>query len=407
MPEAPAPLHPALPAPPIPRRVRSQLETFMVLRRNPLELWGEVAYSEFMLPGSFLGRGQLMVHAPDAIRHVLIDNADNYGRNIGTKRILRPVIGDGLFLAEGNAWRHARRTIAPALAPRTMPILARHMVQVAEEKIAEFAALDGKAVELLPRLQGLTLEVAGRSMFSLEMTQFGGELRALLMRYATSMAKVGMLDLLLPVSVPTPLDMRRGAFRRDWLRFMDRVIAARRAQAAPAETGRASDAPRDLFDLLAEARDPETGRGFGHAQLRDEISTLMLAGHETTAVTLFWACFIAARFPEHQQAIAAEAAGAFPHDDPASALRTLPFTRAFVEEALRLYPPAYLITRQALGPDTVGGHKVRPGAVISIAPWVLHRHRRLWDNPLSFDPSRFLPGATPPERFAYLPFGAG
>jgi cytochrome P450 len=270
---------------------------------------------------------------------------------------------------------------------------------------AELArAAGGRPVDLLRRLQHLALAVAGRSMFSLEMAAFGDELRAMLLRYALAYARPGFLDLLLPGSVRSPLDVGRAAFRKEWLRFIDRLIDARERQGKQA----AEDRPRDLFDLLAAARDPETGAGFDRAQLRDEVATLIIAGHETTAATLFWACYAAARLPEHQERIAEEAAALdLSPDNAAAALKRLPYTRAHLDETLRLYPPAFLIVREALGPDTIGGRRIAPGTVVSISPWVLHRHRRRWRNPDAFDPSRFLPGAPAPERFAYMPFGAG
>jgi unspecific monooxygenase len=407
MPEAPYPNPPpALPRPPSTARERTQLEAFLVLRRNPLELWGPAAYQRDVLYGRFLGREQIMLNDPDAIRHVLVANNENYGRNIGTKRVLQPVLGSGLFLAEGAAWRHQRRTVAPALAPRTMPILARHVVLATEEAEAELDRVaGGRPVELLPHLQRLALTVAGRSMFSLEMAEFGAGMRALLMRYARRYAQPGFLDLLLPASVRSPLDIGRAAFRAEWLRFVDGLIEARERQAegAPAERP-----PRDLFDLLAAARDPETGAGFSRAQLRDEVATLIIAGHETTAATLFWACYAAAKLPEHQERIAEEAAAAdLSPGNAAAALKGLRYTRAHVDETLRLYPPAFLIVREALGPDTIAGRRIAPGTVVSVSPWVLHRHRRRWRNPDGFDPARFLPGAPPPDRYAYMPFGAG
>ena len=408
MPEAPYANPPpaALPRPPMTARERTQFEAFLVLRRNPLELWGPAAYREEILRGRFLGREQIMLNHPDAIRHVLVANNDNYGRNIGTKRVLQPVLGSGLFLAEGTAWRHQRRTVAPALAPRTMPVLARHVVLASEEEEARLArAAGGRPVHLLRHLQHLALTIAGRSMFSLEMAAFGDELRAMLLRYALGYARPGFLDLLLPASVRSPLDVGRAAFRKEWLRFIDRLIDVRERQAeGTAPAGR----PRDLFDLLAAARDPETGAGFDRAQLRDEVATLIIAGHETTAATLFWACYAAARLPEHQERIAEEAAAVdLSADNAAAALKRLRFTRAFVDETLRLYPPAFLIVREAIGPDTIAGRRIAPGTVVSVSPWVLHRHRRRWRNPDGFDPARFLPGAPPPERYAYMPFGAG
>ena len=228
---------------------------------------------------------------------------------------------------------------------------------MSEAKEAELERSAGRPIQLLQPLQHLALAIAGQSMFSLEMAGFGAELRAMLLRYARHHAKVGALDLLLPPSLPTPPYFGRARFRTEWLRLMDRIIDAREHQDST------EDQPRDLFDLLATARDPETGAGFGRAQLRDEVSTMILAGHEMTAVALFWACYIAARLPEHQERIAAEAAAAdLSADNAAASVRALPFTRAHVDETLRLYPPAFLIVRQALGPDTILGGAASAGA---------------------------------------------
>ena len=390
------------PKAPIPTRLRTQLEAFLVLRRNPLELWGELAYEQDILPGKFLGREQLMINAPEAIRQVLVGNAANYTRNPATRRVLQPVLGAGLFLAEGEAWRHQRRTIAPALAPRTMPILAHHVVAASAAKEAELAGLVHRPVELLGHLQHLALAIAGQSMFSLEMSGFAGELRRLLMGYGARYAQPGILDLMLPERVPSLVDRGRAAFRVEWLAFLDRLIAVR-SRFAPAD-----DRPRDLFDLLSGARDPETGAGFDHAQLRDEVSTMILAGHETTAVTLFWCVYLAALYPDQQDVLAAEVAGLdLDADGAAAAVAQMPQVRAHVDEALRLYPPAFLLVRQAVAADEIMGHAVSAGTTVTISPWVLHRHRARWHAPDAFDPGRFLPGAAAVERYAYMPFGAG
>ncbi len=393
------------PRPPMPTRLRSQVESFLVLRRNPLELWGPPAYEIDVAEGKFLGRQQLLLNAPDAIRHVLVTNAQNYRRNEAARRVLSPILGEGLFLAEGEAWRHQRRTIAPALAPRTMPMLARHVVDASRAEEHALARLLHRPIALLPHMQTLALSIAGQSMFSLEMTGYGAELRALILDYGLRFAQPDLFDLLRPSSrlgpIEGPTARGRQKFRAAWLAFLDRLIDARRAQSTD------SGAPRDLFDLLDSARDPETGAAFSHAQLRDEVSTMILAGHETTAVTLFWCLYLAARYPESQAAIAAEATAADLDHDPAAALAHLPLTRAHVDEALRLYPPAFMLTREAIAADEVAGRPVAAGTVVVISPWVLHRHRRLWSAPDSFDPSRFLPGAPAVDRFAYLPFGAG
>ena len=391
-----------LPRPPTPTRVRGQVEAFFVLRRNPLELWGRPAYEEGVLAGRFLGRDQLLINDPDAIKHVLVDNHANYRRNAATRRILQPVLGDGLFLAEGDAWKHQRRTIAPSMAPRTLDLLARHVAIASSETEASLDAKLGRVVELLPVLQRLALSIAARSMFSLEVAAYGAELRGLLYRYGTKYAQPGILDLMLPEHRRSPTDRLREQFRVEWLALIDRIIDAREANLP--EPG----SPRDLFDMLAGARDPETGQGFDRAMLRDEVATMILAGHETTGVALFWSLFIAARRPAWQSELAEEALGAdLSPDGAAGAIDHLPKLRAHIDETLRLYPPAFLITREAKGPDTVGGHDVAAGAIISVVPFVLHRHKKFWHDPDRFDPGRFLPGAIPPSRYAYMPFGAG
>jgi cytochrome P450 len=177
------------------------------------------------------------------------------------------------------------------------------------------------------------------------------------------------------------------------MRLFRRIIAER--EAAEKET-----AGSDLFDLLSQACDP--------ADLADQVATLITAGHETTAVALFWALYLLAITPAAQQRLAAEVASLdLGADNAAGELPKLTYTRAVVHEAMRLYPPAFALVRQALKDDDADGIAVPAGGIVFIAPWILHRHRRLWTDPERFDPARFLPGAPPPDRFAYLPFGIG
>jgi len=163
--------------------------------------------------------------------------------------------------------------------------------------------------------------------------------------------------------------------------------------------------PRDLFDLMGAARDPESGEPFTDEQLGDEVATMILAGHETTATALFWSLYLLALDPASQDELAAEVLGATVNG--ALDIERLKFTRAVVDETMRLYPPAFLIARAAAGPDAIAGIPVKNRDVILIAPWLLHRHEKLWRDPNAFVPARFMPGTPPPDRFAYLPFGVG
>jgi cytochrome P450 len=370
-------------------------------RTNALTMWADDAYEEDVLRKTFIGRTRLLLNDPDAIRHVLVDNTGNYRRSAASIRILRPITGDGLLLSEGENWRHQRRTIAPALAPRVMPMLARHIAAGTARAVARLHEAADRPVDLLGAMQTLALDIAGRSMFSLETAQYGEAMRAALDRYALHHAQPHLLDMLLPPGIPSPRDFGRRRFHRDWMGLIGRIMDAR-LQAPPAET------PRDLFDLLVAARDPENGAAFTHDQLRDQVATLILAGHETTAVTLFWALTLLAQAPAEQERVAAEAAtSSFDEADAAATLAKLPKTRAVVDETLRLYPAAFTMAREAIAADSAAGIDIPRGGLILIAPWVLHRHRRRWRDPDAFDPSRFLPDAPPPVRFTYLPFGTG
>jgi cytochrome P450 len=388
-------------APPRPKTDLSFTGFLRAVRTNALTMWPDDAYEKDVVRQSFIGRTRMLLNAPDAIHHVLITNERNYRRSRATVRILRPITGDGLLLSEGDAWRLQRRTIAPALAPRVMPMLARHIAAGTRAAMAQLRAAAAAPVDLLSAMQTLTLDIAGRSMFSLEMAQYGEAMRGAMERYSTQHAQPHLLDLVLPAAIPSPRDFGRRRFQRDWMALMGRIMDAR-MQAPPAET------PRDLFDLMRAARDPETGAGFDHDALRDQLATLLLAGHQTTAVTLFWALTLLAQASAEQERVAAEAATrSFAEDDATATLATLPRTRAVVNETLRLYPAAFTMAREAIAADTAGGIDIPRGALLLIAPWVLHRHRRHWRDPEAFDPSRFLPDAPPPVRFSYLPFGTG
>lgn len=391
----------APPHPPIPTEELPFFRFLRAVRTNALTMWTEAAYQEDVLVRRFLGRSNMLLNAPDAIHRVLVDNPGNYRRSPASIRILRPITGMGLLLSEGEDWRHQRRTIAPALAPRNMPMLARHIVTCAREALATLTAQAGEPVDLLAAMQALALDIAGRSMFSLEMRQYGAAMRRMLTEYGRRYAQPHLLDMVLPPSIPTLRDLGRRRFQRAWMGLMEEIMRVR--QATPP-----SDTPRDLFDLLLAARDPESGEGFSQVQLRDQVATLILAGHETTAVTLFWSLVLLCGAPDEQRLVAEEVRQLDVTPDTAmDVLPRLVRTRAVISEALRLYPPAFTIVRQAIGPDRAGAIEIPRGAVLMIAPWVLGRHRRFWRDPDAFDPSRFLPGAPAIPRFAYLPFGAG
>ncbi|MET4045318.1 cytochrome P450 [Bradyrhizobium sp. RT6a] len=388
--------------PPTPPRApddMSFLGRLAVIKRNMIATWGQRAYEEDVIEGRFFFRNSFILNRPDAIRHVLLSNYENYSRTPAGIRMLRPVLGDGLLIAEGHSWTFQRRTLAPAFTPRATANLVPHMTAVLDETIAKLDARTSEPVDLREVMQRMTLEIAGRTMFSFGMDRHGPTLRNFVMEYGARLGRPYLLDMVLPLSWPSPMDFARARFRKRWTEFVAMLIAERR------ETGKKDGAPpRDLFDLMDEARDPETGKGFSDEQLVDEVATMILAGHETTATALFWALYLLALDPDTQEEIASETRGE--HLDSMADIDRQKFTRAAIEETMRLYPPAFLIARAAREKDNAAGVAIGKGDIIMIAPWLLHRHEKLWDQPNAFIPKRFM-STEAPDRFAYLPFGAG
>ena len=389
--------------PPSPPRAPDNMTAFerlRAMRRSPISTWGQRAYEDDIVRGRFFSRSSFILNTPDAIRHVLVDNYENYTRTPAGIRVLRPMLGQGVLIAEGRAWKHQRRTLAPAFTPRAVTSLVPHMVAVTDETIAKLRTVGSAPIDLREAMQRMTLEIAGRTMFSFGMDRHGPVLRDFVMEYGERLAHPHFLDMLLPLGWPSPQDFSRARFRKRWTQFVSQLMAERRA------AGKNEGAPpRDLFDLMGAARDPETGEAFSDEQLGDEVATMILAGHETTATALFWALYLLALDPATQDAVAAEVAST--NVDGGLEIERLKFTRAVVDETMRLYPPAFLIARAATAPDTIAGMAVKKNDIILIAPWLLHRHEKLWHDPSAFVPARFMPPAPPPDRFAYLPFGVG
>lgn len=388
--------------PPAPPRAPDDMSFFgrlSVIRHNMIATWGQRAYEEEVIKGRFFFRNSFILNQPDAIRHVLLSNYENYSRTPAGIRMLRPVLGNGLLIAEGHSWTFQRRTLAPAFTPRATANLVPHMTAVLDETIAKLDTHTGAPVDLREIMQRMTLEIAGRTMFSFGMDRHGPTLRNFVMEYGERLGRPYFLDMVLPVSWPTPMDFARARFRKRWTEFVAMLIAERR------KIGKKDGAPpRDLFDLMDEARDPETGKGFSDEQLVDEVATMILAGHETTATALFWALYLLALDPETQEEVASETRGE--HLDSMADIDRQKFTRAVIDETMRLYPPAFLVARAAREKDNAAGVEIGKGDIIMIAPWLLHRHEKLWDQPNAFIPKRFM-SKEAPDRFAYLPFGAG
>ncbi|MDE2363961.1 MAG: cytochrome P450 [Hyphomicrobiales bacterium] len=375
------------------------------LRRNPLEIWTQAHYEEPVLVGRTFFGDRAVVSDPAGVRRILLDNAANYRKDDLQLRILRPALGTGLLTSEGDAWRAQRRLLAPLFTPRQVAAFSDAMAAATRAGVDRLARLrPAWIVDMSHEMARLTLEILEHTLFSTGLGRDASDFQQQVSRYFETVGRIDPFDLLgLPDFLPR-LGRLRGQATLDWFAgAVDDIVAARRRLIA-------SDAaaPRDVLTLLLEAQDPETGRGMSEEDLRANIVTFIGAGHETTANALTWTLYLLSQSPSWRARVEAEADAEL----GAGAIDTLadrmPVTKAVLEESLRLYPPAAMLSRAAIDDDEIAGKKIPAGAVVTVSPFVVHRHRRLWNEPDVFDPERFLgPARDSIDRFAYIPFGAG
>lgn len=393
------------PAPSPPETRPRLLELLAKLKRNPLECWSADFFREPIAVVK-VGFGEaVLVHDPAAIKHVLVDNASNYRKDPIQRRILSTGLGDGLLSVEGDRWEVQRRTLAPPFSPRTVSSFTNAMQSAVDGLTEKWRRLPaGASVDVAAEMTLLTLNVLAVTLFSDGIGNDLDEFRLAMNAYFGSLGRIGALDLFgVPDFVPRPGRKRLRQTLAYFETIIDEIIDTRRRRMERSS----NSAPVDLLTLLLSALDPATGRRMSVAEVRSNILTFLSAGHETTANALVWSTFLLSQSPYWCARVQEEAEREL-KGDQADLPSRLVVTKAVIEEALRLYPPIAALSRTSQGADTLGSFHVKPRSLIVIAPYVLHRHHKLWDLPDHFDPSRFLPPARRNiARFAYLPFGAG
>jgi cytochrome P450 len=388
------------PAPKVPSRPLNSLEFVLQMARNPLAIWTEAAYREPIIRTEWLGGPIFVLNDPAAIRHVMVDNARNYGMQPLRQRVLRPILRDGLLTAEGELWRRTRKSIAPVFAPRNTIGLADAMRERSLLFADGLAAKAGQDIDIAHAMTLLTFDILQATLFTGDIAGDPQEFATATANLLKTMGRVDPMDVLdAPAFVPRLTRILGGRS----LAYFRQLIAAtiERRQALLTQSPEA--APRDLLTLLLEAD------GLSRSEVEDNIITFIGAGHETTARALGWTIYLLSQAPEERALVEAEL-DSFDLKDPSPATwsERLPQTRAVFEEAMRLYPPAPSLNRMALEDDAVDGRRIPKGAAVLILPWILHRHQRLWSRPGEFMPARFLPGKREAiDRYQYLPFGIG
>jgi cytochrome P450 len=391
--------------PPYPDRPQEALPPLAMLRavrRNFLAAFDDKCFEYQFFTVRMLRRQLFVCNSPDTVAQAFIAMHGSFERKTPQMRhALFPLLGDGLFISDGQTWKERRRIVAPIVHASRLPQFAPIMVEAASETAARWAAMPrGAPIDALHEMATLTAEIICRTVFG---PRLGSEhATAIVASFSEYQRLVGQLDLMSLLGLP------------DWLpRFYSPAIrrVARRVQAVLDDIIRQCEAGGEasMIRLFLDARDPETGAALDPEALRNEAAVIFMAGHETTANALAWCWFLLSQAPEEEARLHAELdevlGGRRPTLDD---VPRLVFTRAVFEEAMRLYPPVPFLGRQALQDEQIRSRKIPAGSLVAVVPWLLHRHRQLWDQPDHFIPGRFLPeNAGARQRYSYVPFSVG
>lgn len=369
--------------------------------RDPVMMLSNVAreYGDIVkLPLGFQMR--IFINHPDWITQVLVVQHAKFHKSLLTKRLLGNMLGQGLLTSEDDFWRRQRRLAQPAFRRSCINEYAPTMVDIATEHVREWQG-QGEERDMAEEMMALTLEVAVRALFGTGLPGTArqvGQATTYLMRY--QLRRLGSI-LKIPQSWPTPKNRRARREQEVLDSLVYRIIAERKAQGNVHERD-------DVLSLLIAAMD-EDGSQMTLKQLRDETMTLFLAGHETTALTLAWTWYLLGQNPTAETRLHEELHGVLGgHAPQPGDLEHLPYLQAVVNESLRLYPPAAIMSRQAIAPFSFGGYDFPEGATAIMSQWVMHRDARFFDDPEAFRPERWLDGLENRlPKGAYFPFGDG
>ena len=390
-----------------PRAPAKPLSFFAALRAmndNAFVTIPVVAYEQPIWEAKGMFGNQLLVSDPAGIKRILLNNFTNYPKTALDIRILSTAFGDGLLTSDGDKWRAHRRLMSPSFDYRSIASYAPVITDAAKARLQGWDAMDENAeIDIAREMTTLTLEVISRTMFSADSDALRSRLDETIRR---GMAELSFgLQHIAPWIGPFLLNRKLARIRANFEAVdavMQNLIRSREK--------RAGAAPRDLLDRLIAATDTETGSRMTDEEVRDEVIITFVAGHETSALVATYVWYLLSLHPEQEARLHAELDAVLGGCEPTCGdLEKLSYTRMAIEEAMRLYPPAPALTgRVAREPDEICGRPIRKGTEIAILPWVLHRHRTLWDDPDCFDPERFSQERSAARpRFAYLPFGGG
>lgn len=401
----PVPIPPNIPVADF--KLRHGLKFLFIAVKNPLESFSEIQYRlpvfQYMMTGSYFTN----LADPGAIKHCLVDNRNNYRMSSIRQRIVKPILGDGLVSAEGEEWSHARRVMTPMFTPRNVSTFAEAMTTTGAADIETLfgeAAQNSAPVKLAPLLSTLTYNVLSDTLFSGEIEKNKTDI---LQDVATTLQYMGR---------PDPFDLMEAPEWLPRLTTLRGLRAVRRVRKAIRDIAKQRSDKRDTGETLPDdflsrllLAEDDGKAAFTPKQIEDHLITFIGAGHETTARALVWMLYLLSNDTDSRDRLEAEIdtldIAVIPPEDWVD---HLPWTKACFEETMRLYPPVPILAREAIKDDQYGLAHIPERTYLLIVTWILHRHKKLWDRPDAFDPSRFLGEARGDiDRFQYLPFGAG
>jgi cytochrome P450 len=339
-----------------------------------------------------------LLNDPEAIRYVLETNYPNYPKSINYRE-MEVLLGKGLLTSEGSFWLRQRKLVQPAFHARYDALYFESMVAATEALLAEWEAAGDQVSDVAPDMMRLAIGVVGRALFGIDLAREALDLGAalkILLRYVENRTSSILRP---PYVLPTPANVRARRAVRVLDDITNGIIRERRARPDPGD---------DVLGALLRARDEGTREGMDDRQVRDEVVTLLLAGHETSANALSWTWSLLAKHPEYARKLEAEVDALGDRRPTLEDIQRLRWPLLIAQEGLRLYPPAWWIERQAAERDELLGYPVAPGTFMVVSPYTIQRHPRYWERPEEFDPERFTPERSAGRpRHVYIPFGAG
>jgi cytochrome P450 len=374
-------------------------------RRNLIAVWSEAAFEYDFVATKIFALNIFVCNTPETVQYALSTNNSRFERKSPAMRhMLEPLIGDGLIISDGETWRKRRRIVGPIVHGSRLGEFAPVMTETALEMAERWRRLpEGTQIDTQAEMARLTAEIICRAIFGQELGQ--ERTREIVEGFTAFQRTVSLIDLPSVIGLPDWLPrVRRPAFHRATRRIhraVDNIIATYRNRDNVGKTS--------VIGRLIEARDEETGEPLDDTALRNEAGVIFLAGSETTASTLSFAWFLISQAPDVEARLHEEIDKVLAGRSPTHAdVPKLVYTRAIIEETLRLYPPIPFLAREALTDETIAGTAVPRNSIVMVVPFLLHRKKGLWDRPDHFVPERFLPGGSgAPSKWAYLPFSIG